>query len=469
MSFSIPTLIRFALFGACIAIQLPGYSQHSDAQTSEYSGVYLLATGRRLPLLYTISLETALQQQNQRSSNAIVSRSLVAERHLDGRLLGDPANLVISEDGRTAFVINHHGSIDNAEFRQHGGRGQIAVIDVDAALNPANNLTANALLRSMDSGGFGAIGAVLLPEMLVINNAENHLTEDGGNRITFVDRRTGGLRHTIELQLGNPEFECEQYPVPYVSPYGPPSNRAILAPDQGFGCFPNPNGLAMGRTLNDKRYLFTANGGTGDVSIIDLEAALRGEADAERLRVVNQPGAWGITATPDGRHIIVAHGGRQDRAQAGNTIAIVDVELAVAGFPQSEVARVKVGTNDPAVQTHPLIPSVRPDGRELVVPNLMGDSVSIVNLELALAGVTGAKSAEVARIPLQHPSGGPVRPKGSSISADGRFAAISAGGGSQPYSEETGLVFIIDLEIREVVATVTGVGNDPYNLAFVYR
>jgi len=177
----------------------------------------------------------------------------------------------------------------------------------------------------------------------------------------------------------------------------------------------------------------------------------------------------GFAATPDGRHIIVAHGGRQDRAQAGNTIAIVVVELAVAGSPQSEVARVKVGTNDPAVQTHPLIPSVRPDGRELVVPNLRSDSVSIVDLELALAGVTGTESAEVARIPLQHPNGGPVRPKGSSISADGRFAAISAGGGSQPYSEETGLVFIIDLEIREVVATVTGVGNDPYNLAFVYR
>lgn len=248
MSFSIPTLVRFALALTCIAIQLPSNSQGSGAQNNEYSDVYLLATGRRLPLLYTISLETALQPKNQNTSNAIISRNLVAERHLDGRLLGDPANLAISEDGRTAFVINHHGSIDNAEFRQHGGRGQIAVIDVDAALNPANNLTANALQRSMDSGGFGAIGTVLLPDMLVINNAENHLTEDGGNRITFIDRRTGGLRHTIELQLGNPEFECEEYPVPYVSPYGPAADRAILAPDPGFGCFPNPNGLAMGRT-----------------------------------------------------------------------------------------------------------------------------------------------------------------------------------------------------------------------------
>ena len=98
--------------------------------------------------------------------------------------------------------------------------------------------------------------------------------------------------------------------------------------------------------------------------------------------------------------------------------------------------------------------------------DLRSMSVSIVDLELAIAG---NEAAEVARIPLQHPNGEPARPKGTSITADGRFAAISAGPGSQPYSEETGLVFIIDLETREVVATVTGVGNDPYNLAFVYR
>lgn len=472
MSFSLSTLVRATLVLTCIATQLTVIGQVSVAQNSEDGDLYLLVTGRRLPLLYTISLEAALQPQNQNTDNAIVSRNLVAERHLDGRFLGDPANLVISENGDTAFVINHHGSIDNAEFRQHGGRGQIAVIDVDAALNPANDLTANGLLRSMDSGGFGAIGAVLLPEILVLNNAENHLTEDGGNRITFVDRRTGGLRHTIELQLGKPGFECEAYPVPYVSPFGPPSNRPVLAPDPSFGCFPNPNGLTMGRTSNGARYLFTANGGTGDLSVIDLEAALRGEAGAERLRVPGQPGAWGITATPDGRYIIVAHGGRQDRTQAGNTIAIVDAELAVAGSPRSEVARIRVGTDDPSVQTHPLMPSVRPGGRELIVPNLRADSVSIVDLELALAdaaSAAGSENAEVARIALKHPSGGPVRPKGSSISADGRFAAISAGPGSQPYSEATGLVFVIDLNTREIVATVTGVGNDPYNLAFVYR
>ena len=41
--------------------------------------------------------------------------------------------------------------------------------------------------------------------------------------------------------------DAMNYPVPYVPPYGPPRNLAVGAPGLGFGCFPNPNGLALGR------------------------------------------------------------------------------------------------------------------------------------------------------------------------------------------------------------------------------
>ena len=44
-------------------------------------------------------------------------------------------------------MVNHHGAVDNAEFRQHGGRGQIAVLDVDDLLAPRNDGTAIALRR----------------------------------------------------------------------------------------------------------------------------------------------------------------------------------------------------------------------------------------------------------------------------------------------------------------------------------
>ncbi|NNF27963.1 MAG: hypothetical protein HKN73_12130, partial [Gemmatimonadetes bacterium] len=319
---------------------------------------YLLVAGRRLPYLYAVSMDAALDPANDHTANAVVSRSKVALDGLDGRPLGDPANLAVSEDGNTVYVVNHHEAIDNAEFRQHGGRGQIAVLDVGRAIDPANDRTANALERHLDTGGFGTLGVALLPELLVLSNAENHLTEDGGNRITFVDRRTGSLRGTVELALGTPDFTCPDYPVPHTSPTGPPPDLAVLSPDPNWGCFPDPNGLALGRTSDGRAFAFTANGGTNDVSVIDLDRALQGDPTAEVARIPVQLGPWGITATPDGRHVIVANGGSQRDGQAGNTLSFIDVDLAATGDPDAEVARVLVGTDDPQVQTHPLIPSV---------------------------------------------------------------------------------------------------------------
>ena len=69
---------------------------------------YILATGRRDPRMYAIDLKEALKPQNNDTPNAIVSRSKTALDRLDGKLLGDPANIVISEDGKTAYVVNHH-------------------------------------------------------------------------------------------------------------------------------------------------------------------------------------------------------------------------------------------------------------------------------------------------------------------------------------------------------------------------
>jgi DNA-binding beta-propeller fold protein YncE len=450
----------------CLALAVTTLLPPIDAQQAAGKGRFILAAGRRLPYLYAISLDAALDPANDRTSKSIVGRNKVAADALDGRLLGDPANLVVSEDSRTVYVVNHHGAVDNAAFRQHGGRGQIAVLDVDDLLSAANNGTANALRRHMDSGGFGALGIALLPEMLVVANAENHLTEDGGNRITFVDRRTGSLRGAVELALGSPGVRCSDYPVPYVAPYGPPRNLAVRGPDQSFGCFPNPNGLALGQATDGRAYVFTANGGTNDVSVIDLDRALRGDARAEIGRIPMQVGPWGITATPSKRHIIVANGGSQRDGSAGNSISVIDVDRASTGADRAEVARVLVGSDDSSAQTHPLILSVTPDGRELIVPNVRANNVSIVSIERALAG---HPDSEVARIPLVRPDGQPARPRGSAITSDGRYAVISGGPSSPPFSQEIGHLYVIDLRSRAVVATVTGVGHEPYALAVVQR
>jgi len=64
--------------------------------TATAQEAYVFVAGRRLPLLYAISLDAALDPANDGTPNAIVARSKVALDRLDGRLLGDPANLVVN-------------------------------------------------------------------------------------------------------------------------------------------------------------------------------------------------------------------------------------------------------------------------------------------------------------------------------------------------------------------------------------
>lgn len=432
--------------------------------------VFILATGRRDPRIYAIDFKEALKPQNNNTPNAIVARSKTALDRLDGRRLGDPANIVLSEDGKTAFVVNHHGAIDNAEFVQHGGRGNIAIMDVKKMLQRQNDDSAEALERHVDSGHFGAVGLVLLDDLFVVGNAESHLTEDGGNRVTFVDRKTGSLRGEVELALGHPAgTPCPQFPVPFVSPTGPPtfavpfaqlngtfSPVPLLSPHPSWGCFPDTNGVALGRGGDGKRYLFTANGGTDDVSVIDLEAALVGHRTAEIARIPTQIGPWGITASPNGRWIVAANRESQRMAFEGNTISIISVDLRL------EVARLLVGTTNSAVQTRPFIPSFTPDGRQIIVPNFRSNNVSIVDFDPD-TGNAGA----VFNLPLTRPDGAAARPKGSAVTSDGRYAVIS--GGARTAVAPSGTVWIIDLQKKAVVATVTGVGNDPYGLVISER
>jgi DNA-binding beta-propeller fold protein YncE len=439
---------------------------------------YILATGRRDPRMYAIDLQKALRPENNRTPRAIVSRTKVALDRLDGKLLGDSANIAISEDGSTAYIVNHHGSVDNDEFVQHGGRGNIAMMNIKKMIQRRNDNTANALERHLDSGHFGAVGLALLKDTLIIGNAESHLTEDGGNQITFVDRRTGSLRGAVQLALGDPAgIRCPAYPVPFISPGGPPtfpdrpfvhSNGALspvplLSPHESWGCFPDSNGVTIARARNGKRYLYTANGGTDDISVIDLDEALAGKRTAEKGRIPTQIGPWGIATSPDGRYVVAANRESQRFPREGNTISIIDVEN-----PFVEAARVRVGTDSDLTPTRPFIPSFTPDGKEVVIPNFRSDNVSIVNLRLAL---NRDPKAEVARILLDRPldPDGVLRaprPKGSAITADGRYAVISGGQRITTFTP-SGTVWIIDLRKRQVVATVTGVGNDPYGLAVV--
>src|SRR5216683_6090120 len=346
---------------------------------------FILATGRRDPRIYAIDLAAALEPRNNNTPNAIISRSKVHSDRLDGTPLGDPANIVLSEDNRTAFVVNHHGAVSNAEFLQHGGRGSVSLLDVRRMLDREFDNTDGALRQNFDSGHFGAVGLLVLPEVLLVSHSETWLSEDGSNRISIIDRRNGSRRGQIEMALGHPPHTCPDFPVPFVSPTPPPV-VPFLAPDPGFGCWPNPEFLALAQGGDGKVYLFSGNAGTNDVSVMDLQQALAGVPVVEVApRIPVQAGPFGIKASPNGKLIAVTARERADIDFEGNTISIIDVDLARAGNLNAEVARVRVGTDDPNGQTRPFTLAWTPDGSEIIVANYRSNNVSIVELHRALA------------------------------------------------------------------------------------
>src|SRR6267378_747149 len=302
---------------------------------------FILATGRRDPRIYAIDFNAALKPRNNNTPNAIVSRAKVHPDRLDGTPVGDPANIVLSEDHRTAYVVNHHGPVNNAEFLQHGGRGSVSVMDLSRMLRPEFDNTDRAVERNYDSGYFGAVGLVVLPELLLVSHSENWLTEDGSNRISIIDRKTGGRRAQIEMALGHPGHACPDFPVPFVSPTPPPT-VPFATPDPLFGCWPNPEFLALGHGSDGKTYLFSGNAGTDDVSVMDLHQALMGAPVVEIApRIPVQTGPFGIKASPNGKFIAVT---ARESGQAdfeGNTIHIDDgdripLEIRLPALPRGD-------------------------------------------------------------------------------------------------------------------------------------
>jgi len=432
---------------------------------------YALVTGRRDPRIYAISITAALQAPNNNTRNAIVARTLVNPARQDGKLLGDPANIIVSEDQKIAYVMNHHGAVVNAEFLQHGGRGNISVMDVAKMLRRENDNSVGALLAVHDLGWFGGVGLALLPDAIIASAGEGWLSESGSNRISIIDRKTGGLRGQIQMPLTGPGIRqlrtgCPAWPVPFISPTPPPAGP-ILAPDPSYGCFPDPEGIALGKGSDGKAYLISGNGGTDDVAVMDIERALAGAAVVESApRIAVQSGPFGINASPDGSYVAVT--GRESHMTdfEGNTLSIIDVDRARRGLPGAEAARVRVGTDNPDASVRPFWAAWTPDGQRVVVTNYRVNSLSVVDLKLALAQ---DPKAEIARIPLSRPDGQPARPKGVAVTPDGRHAIVSGGPNTITASttELTGMIHIIDLQTRTQVATVTGVGIDPYGLVIV--
>jgi DNA-binding beta-propeller fold protein YncE len=418
----------------------------------------LLVSGRWDNTVLVIDLGKAMDPANDGTPNAIINRVRVTpdidakgSGVADTPASGQPVNVVLSPDRRRAYVVNHSGSVtpDAAQKFQHGHAGTVTILDVAKTLDPANAGTLKAVEAIVPTDGFGPVGLAVTPDgkHALVSASEGDQLEDGGRTISIIDLASRKVVHKVTQAWGNPGFPCPPNPIPHDGP------------NMAFGCFADANAVL----ISPKRggLVFTANGGTDDVSVIDLARALAGDPGAEIARIPVAVGPWGLAISPDGALVAAANRESARTGVEGNTVSFLDVEKSAAAAKDAEVARVLVGTNNPATATRPFSLAFTPDGTQLIVSNFRGNNVSFIDVKKALAGELGA---ETARVRLETPSGGPSRPRGIVVTPDGRYAAITGAARGTPGS---GVLWVMDVPSRKVVGRVTGVGNETYLLALL--
>ena len=414
------------------------------------AGCHILVSGRWDNNVAVVDLNRALDPANDATPNAIVNRVRVTPDIVDGGAhtpaSGQPVSIAIPRAGRYAYVVNHSGRVTPAAAAafQHGHPGVVTVLDLVAALDPAANGTTAAMADLIPTGMAGPVGIAMAPDdkYVLITSAEADGLEDGGCEVTVIDAAIRAVVRRIPLSVRNNGSGASK-PSPHAGPH------------PTFGNFPDPNGIAVSPL--GPGYAFTANGGTDDVSVIDLKRALAGDARAEIARVPVETGPFGLSVSPDGRLLAAASRESARTGIEGRTISIIDIERAVRGAADAEVARVPVGNDDPNAATRPFAVAFTRDGKQILATCFRSNTVSLVDVEKALAGAP----AEVARLALQTPDGGSSRPRGVVMTPDGRYAAITGGAKTGPGSS---LLFLVDVKTMTLAGRVTAVGNESYLL-----
>jgi hypothetical protein len=237
---------------------------------------HILVSGRWDNVVSVVDLRRALDPTSDGTPHAIINRIRVTpDVDADGDGIpdtvasGQPVNVVIPKAGRFAYVVNHSGRATPAAAAafQHGHPGVVTVVDLAAALDPASNNTTKAIADLIATGLAGPVGAAMTPDekYLLVSCAEAAECEDGGAEITVIDVATRKVVRQIPMAVKKNNGAA---PVPSRHP----------GPHPTYGNFPDPNGVAVGGG-----YIFTANGGTDDVSVIDLGRALAGDARPDHL------------------------------------------------------------------------------------------------------------------------------------------------------------------------------------------
>ena len=402
---------------------------------------YFLVSGRWDNHVALVSLARALDPANDGSDRAIVSR-IRTTPDIDGNgatvpASGQPVSVAIPKAGTHAFVVNHSGTVTPKEAAafQHGHPGTITIVDLVKAFDADADRSLHAVEAIVPTGTSGPVGCAVTPDQryLAVTSAEAAGLEDGGCRVTLFDIARRGIVRQVDM----PIRRAGAKPSPHAAPH------------ETYGAFPDANGIAVSPLQGG--LLFTANGGTDDVSVLSLAAAHEGR-EAELARVPVEVGPFGIAVSPNGRLVAVASRECARTGVEGRTISLIDAERAAGGDTGAETARIPIGSDDPTIATRPFAVAFTPDGRHLIATAFRSNTISLVDV---------AAAREIARIEPSAPDSGPARPRGVAITPDGRHAAIVGGakGGSG-----SSVLFILDIARFAVVGIVTAIGNESYFL-----
>jgi DNA-binding beta-propeller fold protein YncE len=413
---------------------------------------HLIVSGRWDDNVAIVDVAKALRPENDGTSNAVLSRPRVTpdvdsdgDGKPDAKASGQPVSIVADAQSRFAYVVNHSGAATpaGAAGYQHGHPGLITVVDLAKARDPASDGTLAAVAAFVPTGRTGPVGCALTPDgrTLLVNCGEAEGSEDGGDEITAIDVATRGVARRIPLA------EKPGHPAP-----GPSKHDS---PHPSFGRYPNPTGLGISPL--EGGLVFVANGGFSDVSVLSLQAALAGDKNAEIGRVGIETGPFGLAVSPDGRRVAVAARESMSEPYEGRTVSIIDAERAAAGGKDAEIARVRVGSDDPGEATRPFAVAFSPDGKRVIASCFRSNTISLIDVADAIAGRPG----EALRLYPKTPTGALARPRGIAI-AGGRYACVIGGAKAGPGSS---LVWFLDLESGKIVSCTTGVGNESYMLA----
>lgn len=216
------------------------------------------------------------------------------------------------------------------------------------------------------------------------------------------------------------------------------------------------------------------------------------------------PDTNGVTISPlGGGTIFGANGGTDD-------ITVMSLQKAIAGESGAEVARIPVQAGGFGISTSPDGKLVAHASRENAQTDTPGNTVTIVDVEKALsdpgkaevarilvgtddkatptrpfvaaflpdgkrilstqfrsnnidvidvAKALAGQPATIKRVELKTPGGEPSRPRGIAITPDGKYAAIT---GAPKGKSNSSVVWIVDLASFEVKGRVTEIGNESY-------